>query len=74
MGWRIYRRKRIAPGVWFNLAKKGASLTVGGRHGRVTVGRRGVRESVNPLPGSGLSWWRFWGWPGKKQETKGDKA
>lgn len=31
MGLRFFRRVRIAPGVWINLSKSGASLSLGTR-------------------------------------------
>jgi ribosomal protein L40E len=53
MGFRFYRRKRIAPGITLNFGKKGVSLSAGPRGAKVTVGRRGVRTTIG-LPGSGL--------------------
>ena len=55
MGFRLFRRIRIAPGLSVNLSKGGLSLSGGVRGARVTVGRRGVRRTVG-LPGTGVSY------------------
>ena len=55
MGFRLFRRIRIAPGLSVNLSKGGLSLSAGVRGARVTVGRRGVRRTVG-LPGTGVSY------------------
>ncbi len=54
-GWhlRAWRRFRVCPGVTLNLSKSGISTSFGVRGAHLTVGRRGVRQSVG-LPGSGL--------------------
>ncbi len=53
MGLRFFRRVRIAPGIWINLTKTGASLSLGVRGAHVTVGRHGVRRTIG-IPGTGL--------------------
>jgi tetratricopeptide (TPR) repeat protein len=53
MGFRFWRRVRIAPGISLNLSKSGASLSLGGRGAHVTVGRRGTTTTVG-VPGTGL--------------------
>ncbi|MCD6338544.1 MAG: DUF4236 domain-containing protein [Verrucomicrobia bacterium] len=53
MGFRFWRRIRIAPGLTLNLSKSGASLSFGGRGARFTVGPRGRRATLG-LPGTGL--------------------
>ena len=53
MGFRFYRRVRIAPGLSINLSRSGPSLTMGVRGAHITVGRRGVTKTVG-LPGTGL--------------------
>lgn len=53
MGFRFWRRIKIAPGVTLNLSKSGGSLSVGPRGARVTVGARGRRATVG-IPGTGL--------------------
>ena len=55
MGFRLFRRIRIAPGLSVNLSKGGLSLSGGTRGARVTVGRRGIRSTVG-LPGTGVSY------------------
>jgi len=53
MGFRFWRRVRIAPGVTLNLSKSGGSLSFGPRGAKFTVGSRGKRATVG-LPGTGL--------------------
>ncbi|NBP83064.1 DUF4236 domain-containing protein [bacterium] len=55
MGFRLFRRIRIAPGIRVNLGKSGLSLSGGVRGARVTVGRRGVRGTIG-APGTGVSY------------------
>ncbi len=53
MGFRFWRRVRIAPGVTLNLSKSGGSLSFGPRGAKFTVGSRGKRATVG-IPGTGL--------------------
>ncbi len=53
MGFRFWRRVRIAKGVTLNLSKGGISTSFGPRGAKYTVGRRGQRATVG-LPGTGL--------------------
>jgi hypothetical protein len=53
MGFRLFRRIRIAPGVSLNMSKSGFSVSAGVRGAHVTVGPRGVRRTVG-LPGTGI--------------------
>ncbi|MFW6107771.1 MAG: DUF4236 domain-containing protein [bacterium] len=53
MGFRFWRRKKLAPGVTFNLSKSGGSLSFGPRGAKFTVSPRGRRSTVG-IPGSGL--------------------
>ena len=53
MGFRFFRRMRIAPGVYVNFGKTGASVSVGPRGAKVTIGKRGVKSSVG-IPGTGI--------------------
>jgi len=53
MGFRFWRRVRVAPGVTLNLSKAGGSLSFGGRGAHFTVGSRGKRATVG-IPGTGL--------------------
>jgi hypothetical protein len=51
---RFYRRVRIAPGVRLNLAKGGASVSLGGRGAWYTVSRGGRRRTTIGVPGTGV--------------------
>ena len=55
MGLRFQRRIRLFKGVYLNLSKTGASVSLRGRGGGITVGKRGPRASVG-IPGTGLSY------------------
>lgn len=58
MGFRFYRRVRIAPGLTLNMSKRGTSVSVGGRGLHYTLGRHGARTTVG-LPGTGLSYTHY---------------
>ncbi|MFP4521141.1 MAG: DUF4236 domain-containing protein [Fibrobacterota bacterium] len=53
MGFRFYRRMKIAPGLTVNLSRSGPSLSFGPRGAKVTAGKKGVRKTVG-IPGTGL--------------------
>lgn len=53
MGFRFWRRIRIAPGVTLNLSRSGGSLSFGPRGAKFTVGPRGGRYTLG-VPGTGL--------------------
>lgn len=53
MGFRFFRRMKIAPGLTLNLSKSGPLLSFGARGAKVTVGRGGVGRTVG-IPGTGL--------------------
>jgi tetratricopeptide (TPR) repeat protein len=53
MGFRFWRKIKIAPGVTLNLSKSGGSLSFGPRGAKFAVGSRGKRATVG-LPGTGL--------------------
>src|SRR5438445_5304412 len=55
MGFRLWRRVRIAPGVTLNLSKSGLSTSFGRRGYHVTVGHGHVRSTVG-VPGTGMYW------------------
>ena len=55
MGFRFYRRIRVAPGFRVNLSKSGLSVSAGGRGHWLTFGPGGNRATVG-LPGTGLSY------------------
>ena len=60
MGFRFFRRIKIAPGVSLNLGKRGASVSVGPRGAKMTFGSRGVRSSVG-IPGTGIRYEKVYG-------------
>jgi len=53
MGFRFWRRIKIAPGLTLNLSKSGGSLSFGPRGAKFTVGSKGKRATVG-IPGTGL--------------------
>ena len=53
MGFRLYRRKKILPGITLNLSRSGPSISLGVKGAKVTVGPKGNRATVG-LPGTGL--------------------
>jgi len=53
MGFRFWRKIRIAPGVTLNLSKSGGSLSLGVRGAHFTVGPHGKRVTAG-IPGTGL--------------------
>jgi Protein of unknown function (DUF4236) len=55
MGFRLWRRVRIAPGVTLNLSKSGLSTSFGRRGYHVTVGHGHIRNTVG-IPGTGMYW------------------
>jgi hypothetical protein len=54
MGWRFRRSFKIAPGIRWNIGKRGTSWTIGPRGFKVNVSSRGLRRTIS-LPGTGLS-------------------
>ena len=60
MGFRFYRRFRIAPGVSLNVGKRGASVSVGPRGAKITLGSKGMRSSVG-IPGTGIRYEKVYG-------------
>lgn len=56
MGFKFRKRIKIAPGVYVNIGKTGInSATIGKRGASLNVGKKGVRTTVG-LPGSGISY------------------
>lgn len=55
MGFRFRKSIKVAPGVKINLGKKGASVTVGNKFARTTIGK-GRRTNSISLPGTGISY------------------
>ena len=66
MGFRFYKRVRIAPGISLNFGKKGASVSVGPRGAKMTFGPNGTRSSVG-IPGTGFRYEKRYG----KSESEG---
>lgn len=57
-GFRLFRRKKLAPGLRLNLSRSGPSLRIGPRGAGITVGgRRGLRTTVG-VPGTGIYYTR----------------
>ncbi|MEM9766081.1 MAG: DUF4236 domain-containing protein, partial [Pseudomonadota bacterium] len=48
---RFRKSVKIAPGVRMNFSKSGVSASVGGRGGRINVGKRGIRSTIS-VPGT----------------------
>ncbi len=55
MGWRFRKSFKIAPGVRWNIGKRGSSFSFGGKGLTVNVGKKGTRTTVG-IPGTGLSY------------------
>ena len=55
MAFRFRKSFKVAPGVRFNLGKKSASVSVGGKGGRITTGTSGTRASAS-VPGTGVGY------------------
>lgn len=55
MSFRLWRRKKIAPGVTLNMSKSGVSVSLGPPGAKVTLGSRGTQITFG-LPGSGMFW------------------
>jgi len=53
LGFRFWKRIKIAPGISINLSKSGASLSFGPRGAKITVGPRGQRTTIG-IPGTGI--------------------
>ena len=70
MGFRFFRRMKIAPGLTLNLSKSGPSLSFGPRGAKVTVGRRSVRRTVG-IPGTGLFYKTTGGGSGRSRRGTG---
>ncbi len=74
MGFRFFRRMKIAPGVTLNLSKSGGSVSLGPRGAKVTVGPRGVRRTVG-FPGTGIHYTTHSGYgSGTGRRRKGRQA
>ncbi len=69
MGFRLFRRIKIAPGVTLNLSKSGLSASFGPRGAKFTVGPKGTRQTVG-LPGTGLYYTTSHGYGTKKPSAR----
>lgn len=56
MAFRFFRRIRLAPGITLNLSRSGASVSLGPRGARLTLGGRTGARLTFGLPGTGLSY------------------
>lgn len=54
MAFRFFRRIKIAPGLSFNLSKSGASVSLGPRGTKLTLGGSSGKRATVGLPGTGL--------------------
>jgi hypothetical protein len=55
MGFRFRKRIRLAKGLYWNIGKKGSSLSIG-RHGAtMNVSKKGVRDTFS-IPRTGISY------------------
>jgi hypothetical protein len=71
MGWRMFRRITIAPGVRVNISRSGPSLSIGPRGFKKTFSRRGVRTTIG-IPGTGVYYTSLE--PSKAASTPGSQA
>lgn len=55
MGFRFRKSVKIAPGVRLNVGKRSASVTIGGKRGRLNIGSRGTSVGTS-IPGTGISY------------------
>ena len=53
MAWNFRRRKKIAPGVYINMSKKGISTTIGPKGASMTFGPNGTYLNTS-IPGTGM--------------------
>ncbi|MEG6615225.1 DUF4236 domain-containing protein [Peptococcaceae bacterium 1198_IL3148] len=58
MGFRFFKRIKIAPGLTMNLSKSGASFSFGPRGMKYTVGAKGTRTTFG-IPGTGLYYTQY---------------
>lgn len=61
MGYRYFKRIRLAPGLSINLSKSGPSFSFGPRGLKYTIGPRGTRKTFG-IPGTGMSYTTTSGW------------
>lgn len=73
MGFRLFRRMKIAPGVTLNLSKSGLSTSFGPRGAKFTVGSRGTRQTVG-LPGTGMYYTTAQGAGGRESSSRTSRS
>jgi hypothetical protein len=56
VGFRFRKSFKIAPGVRFNVGKKGVGVSVGGKGFRTSVNTSGRKTTTVGIPGTGLSY------------------
>ena len=69
MGFRFFRRMKIAPGITINMSKSGPSVSFGPRGAKYTVSRKGTRKTFG-LTGTGLFYTKFNSNKSKKKQRK----
>ena len=55
MGWRYNKRIRLIKGVYWNIGKRGSSLSVRGLVSTANYSKKGVRRTYR-IPGTGISY------------------
>ena len=61
MALQIRKRVKLAKGMCLDLSQSDVSMSVGTKGTRMTIGNRGVTESVG-LPGTGISYRKHQSW------------
>lgn len=68
MGWRYRKSIKIAPGIKLNFGKKSMGVSIGGKHGGVSINSRSGVTARTSIPGTGLSYTQKLG--GKKKRSR----
>ncbi len=58
MGYRFFKRIKLAKGLYVNITPSGPSLSIGKTGSRITFGHHGYRTTMG-IPGSGLSYTNY---------------
>lgn len=58
VGFRFRRSVKLLPGIRLNFSKSGISTSLGGRGASINIGPKGIRKTVG-IPGSGMSYSTF---------------
>lgn len=56
MGWRFRKSIKILPGIRLNFGKKSVGISIGGKHGGVTVNSKTGVTARASIPGTGISY------------------